>query len=237
MPLLKRLTSREILSIPGRFGFEVVSVKGSHAKLARSPLEGTGHKENIGCSSAQEDVCRHHSRNLQAGMPLHPGGGPAERFLFRLTGNWYKAQPPANCCDSVATILLHVFSACLLKDFNNVVRIRAWMVLCSVGVALPGDASRTSDRMNGSQERNMSQEEETIKTSTTPDIIETAIKQTERSPQSRQMLHAEPNVRGLGYRQYADEVEVEPADRQRFTELADQWEIETVFFVKFRAGE
>lgn len=45
MPLLKRLTSREILRIPGRFGFEVVSVKGSHAKLARSPLEGTGHKE------------------------------------------------------------------------------------------------------------------------------------------------------------------------------------------------
>ena len=75
----------------------------------------------------------------------------------------------------------------------------------------------------------MSQEEETIKTSTTPDIIETAIKQTERSPQSRQMLHAESNVRGLGYGQYADEVEVEPADRQRFAELADQWEIETVF--------
>ena len=43
------------------------------------------------------------------------------------------------------------------------------------------------------------------------------------------MLRAEPNVRGLGYGQYANEVEVEPADRQRFTELADQWEIETVF--------
>ena len=45
----------------------------------------------------------------------------------------------------------------------------------------------------------------------------------------RLLLHAEPHVRGLGYGQYADEVEVEPADRQRFTELADQWEIETVF--------
>ena len=45
----------------------------------------------------------------------------------------------------------------------------------------------------------------------------------------RLLLHQEPHVRGLGYEQYADEVEVEPADRQRFTELADQWEIETVF--------
>ena len=43
------------------------------------------------------------------------------------------------------------------------------------------------------------------------------------------MLHAEPNVRGLGYGQHADEVKVKPADRQRFTKLADQWEIETVF--------
>ena len=45
----------------------------------------------------------------------------------------------------------------------------------------------------------------------------------------RLLLHQEPHVRGLGYGQYADEVEVEPADRQRFTELADQWEKETVF--------
>ena len=46
MPLLKRLTSREILRIPGRFGFEVVSMKGSHAKLVRAPPEGyTGQKE------------------------------------------------------------------------------------------------------------------------------------------------------------------------------------------------
>ena len=40
----------------------------------------------------------------------------------------------------------------------------------------------------------------------------------------RLLLHQEPHVRGLGYGQYADEVEVEPADRQRFIELADQWE-------------
>ena len=40
----------------------------------------------------------------------------------------------------------------------------------------------------------------------------------------RLLLHQEPHVRGLGYGQYADEVEAEPADRQRFTELADQWE-------------
>ncbi len=46
MPLLKRLTSREILGVPGRFGFEVVSMKGNHAKFVRAPLEGyTGHKE------------------------------------------------------------------------------------------------------------------------------------------------------------------------------------------------
>ena len=45
----------------------------------------------------------------------------------------------------------------------------------------------------------------------------------------RLLLHQEPHVRGLGYGQYADEVEVEPADRQRFIELADQWEKETVF--------
>ena len=31
------------------------------------------------------------------------------------------------------------------------------------------------------------------------------------------------------YGQYADEVDIEPADRERFNELADQWEIETVF--------
>ncbi|MDE3259212.1 MAG: DEAD/DEAH box helicase family protein [Gemmatimonadota bacterium] len=45
----------------------------------------------------------------------------------------------------------------------------------------------------------------------------------------RLLLHQEPHVRGLGYGQYADEVDIEPADRDRFTELADLWENETVF--------
>ena len=40
MPRLKRLTSRDILRILRSFGFEVVSMKGSHAKLARAPLQG-----------------------------------------------------------------------------------------------------------------------------------------------------------------------------------------------------
>ena len=45
----------------------------------------------------------------------------------------------------------------------------------------------------------------------------------------RLLLHREPHVRGLGYGQYADEVEIAPADRQRFTELADRWETDTFF--------
>ncbi len=45
----------------------------------------------------------------------------------------------------------------------------------------------------------------------------------------RLLLHREPHVRGLGYGQYADEVEIEPAARARFTELADQWETDTFF--------
>ncbi len=44
----------------------------------------------------------------------------------------------------------------------------------------------------------------------------------------RELLNNEPHVRGLGYTQYADEVEIEPPDRERFRELADQWEVETV---------
>ena len=44
----------------------------------------------------------------------------------------------------------------------------------------------------------------------------------------RQLLHNEPHVRGLGYGQYADEIDIEPADRERFNELAYQWEKETV---------
>lgn len=47
MPRLKRLTSREILGIFGRFGFEVVSMKGSHAKLVRVPLEGNAGQKEI----------------------------------------------------------------------------------------------------------------------------------------------------------------------------------------------
>ncbi len=35
MPRLRRLTSKEVLRILGGFGFEVVSVRGSHAKLVR----------------------------------------------------------------------------------------------------------------------------------------------------------------------------------------------------------
>ena len=44
----------------------------------------------------------------------------------------------------------------------------------------------------------------------------------------RYLLHNEPHVRGLGYGQYADEVEIEPADRERFQELANRWQEETV---------
>ena len=46
MSRLKRLTSRVILRILGRSGFEVVSMKASHAKLMRVSHEGnTGQKE------------------------------------------------------------------------------------------------------------------------------------------------------------------------------------------------
>ena len=45
----------------------------------------------------------------------------------------------------------------------------------------------------------------------------------------RLLLHQEPHVRGLGYGQYADEEEDDTADRQRFQELADRWEEETIF--------
>ena len=44
----------------------------------------------------------------------------------------------------------------------------------------------------------------------------------------RGLLNNEPHVRGLGYNQYADVVDIEPADRERFRELADQWENDTV---------
>ena len=42
------------------------------------------------------------------------------------------------------------------------------------------------------------------------------------------ITNQESHVRGLGYGQYADEVDIEPTDRERFDKLADQWEIETV---------
>ncbi len=45
----------------------------------------------------------------------------------------------------------------------------------------------------------------------------------------RELLNTEPHVRGLGYNQYADLEEIEPAERERFEELADQWERETFF--------
>ena len=45
----------------------------------------------------------------------------------------------------------------------------------------------------------------------------------------RHLLHQEPHVRGLGYGEYGDEVDIEPTDRERFQELADQWEEETFF--------
>ena len=48
----------------------------------------------------------------------------------------------------------------------------------------------------------------------------------------RLLLHQEPHVRGLGYGQYADEVAIVPADRERFNKLADQWEMETIFLSK-----
>ena len=45
----------------------------------------------------------------------------------------------------------------------------------------------------------------------------------------RGLLNKEPHVRGMGYNQYGDAADIEPADRERFRQLADQWEIETVF--------
>ena len=48
------------------------------------------------------------------------------------------------------------------------------------------------------------------------------------------VLYAEPHVRGLGYGQYADSPDIDPATRRRFTELADQWQRETVFLSSTR---
>lgn len=40
MPRLKRLAPRGIVRLLGRFGFEVSSIRGSHAKLARTGPSG-----------------------------------------------------------------------------------------------------------------------------------------------------------------------------------------------------
>jgi len=40
-PKLKRLAAREVLVALGAFGFEVVSTRGSHAKLCRELADGT----------------------------------------------------------------------------------------------------------------------------------------------------------------------------------------------------
>lgn len=40
MARLKRLTSREVLGILRDFGFEIVSIRGSHAKLVRVTASG-----------------------------------------------------------------------------------------------------------------------------------------------------------------------------------------------------
>ena len=39
-PKLRRLAAREVLAALGAFGFEVVSTRGSHAKLRRLPATG-----------------------------------------------------------------------------------------------------------------------------------------------------------------------------------------------------
>ena len=43
MPRLKRLKAREIVRLLGRFGFGVISMKGSHAKLVR--IRPSGRRE------------------------------------------------------------------------------------------------------------------------------------------------------------------------------------------------
>jgi predicted RNA binding protein YcfA (HicA-like mRNA interferase family) len=40
-PRLKQLSAREVLAALGAFGFEVVSTRGSHAKLCRELADGT----------------------------------------------------------------------------------------------------------------------------------------------------------------------------------------------------
>lgn len=45
MPRLRRLTSREMLSILRAFGFEVSKVRGSHAKLVR--ISASGQRQSL----------------------------------------------------------------------------------------------------------------------------------------------------------------------------------------------
>ena len=45
----------------------------------------------------------------------------------------------------------------------------------------------------------------------------------------RDLLNNEPHVRGLGYNQYADMEDIDPPDRDKFQDLADRWEEETLF--------
>jgi len=39
-PRLRRLSARDVLGILGRFGFEVVATRGSHAKVRRAAADG-----------------------------------------------------------------------------------------------------------------------------------------------------------------------------------------------------
>ena len=70
MPRLKRLTAREIVRLLGRFGFEVVSMRGSHAKLVR-----------IGLSGRREILIVPMHRRLAAGT-VHVIYRQASRFIL-----------------------------------------------------------------------------------------------------------------------------------------------------------
>lgn len=59
-------------------------------------------------------------------------------------------------------------------------------------------------------------------------VAETMGWDTDELARLRGLLNKEPHVRGLGYNQYGDTVDIEPAMRERFQELADRWENETV---------
>ena len=69
MPRLKRLTAREIVGFLGRQGFEVVSTRGSHAKLAR-----------VGPSGRREVLIVPMHRRLTAGT-VHAIYRQASRFV------------------------------------------------------------------------------------------------------------------------------------------------------------